>query len=137
MKGVALVDSTGQCKIDGKGTQSIIDQDERFHIISPGSTLSAPGRKRNQLSLAHALALQADLRLFSTLKEDKDLKVIFINGSQSVEAKQQTKYDQMTQYREALGLLQTDFTIMSLRSLGFLCFPFQSVPYCEFFVFLV
>ena len=108
-----------------------------FNIISPGSSLSAPGSNRNQLSLAHALALEADLRLFSTLEEDKDLKVIFINGSQSVEAKQQKKYDQMTQYREALGLLQTDFTIMSLRSLGFLCFPFQFVPYCEFFVFLV
>ena len=28
MKGVVLVDSTGQCKIDGKGTQSIIDKDD-------------------------------------------------------------------------------------------------------------
>ena len=135
MKGVVLVDSTGQCKIDGKGTQSIIDQDKVFHIISPGSSLSAPGRNMNQLSLAHALALEADLRLFSTLEEDKDLKVVFIDGSRSVEAVQKEKYDQMTQYREALGLLQTDFTIMSLQSLGFLCFPFQSAAYCGFSCF--
>ena len=89
MNSIALVDSTGKCKIDGQETQSIKDHDERFHIISPGSSLSAPGKKKNQLSLAHALALEADQRLFSTLKEDKNLKVIFINGSQSVEAKQQ------------------------------------------------
>ena len=94
--------------------------------------MSAPGSNKNQLSLAHALAVEADWRLIQTLEENKDVKVIFINGSQSVEAKQQQKYDQMTQYREALGLLQTDFTIMSLQSLGFLCFPFQSVSYCGF-----
>ena len=61
-----------------KGTQSIIDQDNVFHIISPGSSLSAPGSNRNLLLLAHALALEADLRLFSMLEEDKDLKVIFL-----------------------------------------------------------
>ena len=103
MKGVVLVDSTGQCKIDGKGTQSIIDQDEVLHIISPGSSLSAPGSNKNQLTLAHALAVETYRRLTQTLEENKDVMVIFINGSQSVEAKQQKKYVQMTQYREALG----------------------------------
>ena len=118
MKSIVLVDSTGKCKTDGQDTQSIKDGDDGFHIISPGSTLSAPGKKKGQLSLAHALALEADRQLQSTFKEDKDLKVIFINASQSVEAKQQKKYDQMTQYREALELCQTNFTIMDLKSLG-------------------
>ena len=112
------MDSTGKCKTDGQDTQSIKDGDDGFHIISPGSTLSAPGKKKAQLSLAHALALEADGQLQSTFKEDKPLKVIFINASQSVEPKQQKKYDQMTQYREALGLCQTSFTIMDLKSLG-------------------
>ena len=112
------MDSTGKCKTDGQDTQSIKDGDDGFHIISPGSTLSAPGKKKGQLSLAHALALEADGQLQSTFKEDQPLKVIFINASQSVEPKQQKKYDQMTQYREALGLCQTSFTIMDLKSLG-------------------
>ena len=118
MKSIVLVDSTGKCKIDGQRTQSIKDNDDGLHIISPGSTLSAPGKKKGQLSLAHALALEADGQLQSTFKEDKPLKVIFINASESVEAKQQKKYDQMTQYREALELNQTNFTIMDLKSLG-------------------
>ena len=118
MKSIVLVDSTGKCKIDGQETQSIKDRDGGFHIISPGSTLSAPGKKKGQLSLAHALALEADGQLQSTFRKNKKLKVIFINASESVEAKHQKKYDQMTQYREALQLIQTNFTIMDLKSLG-------------------
>ena len=71
MNGVFLVDSTGQAKIDGTGTQSIIEQHAVFHIFFSGSSQSASGSDRNQLSLAHALAPAADLRLFSTLEEDK------------------------------------------------------------------
>ena len=118
MKSIVLVDSTGKCKIDGQRTQSIKDNDDGLHIISPGSTLSAPGKKKGQLSLAHALALEAVGQLQSTFRKNKKLKVIFINASESVEAKHQKKYDQMTQYREALQLNQTNFTIMDLKSLG-------------------
>ena len=80
MNGVLLVDSTGQAKIDGTGTQLIIEQHAVFHIISSGSSLSASGSDWNQLLLAHALAPGADLRLFSTLEEDKDFKVLFIKS---------------------------------------------------------
>ena len=89
-----------------KGTQSIIDQDEVFHIISPGSSLSAPGSKKNQRSLAHALAVETDPQLRQALAEDKDMKVVFINASESVRSKQQQKYEQMTRYRKALHLLK-------------------------------
>ena len=71
MNGVFLVDSTGQAKIDGTGTQLIIEQHAVFHIISSGSSLSASGSDWNQLLLAHALAPGTDLRLLSTLEEDK------------------------------------------------------------------
>ena len=112
------MDSTGKCKIDGQRTQSIQDNDDGLHIISPGSTLSAPGKKKGELSLAHALALEAVGQLQSTFRKNKMLKVILISASESVEAKHQKKHDQMMQYREALKLIQTNFTIMDLKSLG-------------------
>ena len=132
MKSIVLVDSTGKCKIDGQRTQSIQDNDDGLHIISPGSTLSAPGKKKGQLSLAHALALEAVGQLQSTFRKNKMLKVIFINASGSVQAKQQKKYDQMTQYREALELNQTSFTIMDLKSLGCLSYPCNVFHYVSF-----
>ena len=64
------------------------------HIISPSSSLSAPGSNRNQLLLAHALVLEADLRLFSMLEEDKDLKVIFLMVLTAWRQSHRQKYDQ-------------------------------------------
>ena len=124
MNALALADSTGYGKTRGRRTQSVIDKDGVFHIISPGSSLSAPGSKKNQRSLAHALAVETNPLLTEALEEDKDVKVIFINGCESVGSKQQKKYEQMTRYRKAFDLRETDFTIMSLRSLGvfFVCF---------------
>ena len=119
MNALALADSTGHGKIRGRRTQSVIDKDGVFHIISPGSSLSAPGSKKNQRSLAYALAVETNPLLTEALAQDKHVKVIFINGCQSVGSKQQKKYEQMTRYRKALDLLGTDFTIMSLRSLVF------------------
>ena len=42
MNAVVLADSTGHGKIRGRRTQSVIDKDGVLHIISPGSSLSAP-----------------------------------------------------------------------------------------------
>ena len=120
MNAVALTDSTGYGKTRESRTRSVIDEDGSvFHIISPGSSLSAPGSKKNQWSLAHALAVETNPLLTAALEQDKHVKVIFINGCQSVGSKQQNKYEQMTRYRKALDLLETDFTIMSLQSLVF------------------
>ena len=95
--------------------------------------MSSPGYAKNQRSLAHALAVETDPQLSQALAEDKDMKVVFINASESVRSKQQQhKYEQMTLYREALQLLETDFTIMSLQSLVFVCLFFQSVLHCGF-----
>ena len=92
MNAVALTDSTGYGKIRGSRTQSVFDPARRvLHIISPGSSLSAPGSKKNQRSLAHALAVETNPLLTEALEEDKDVKVIFINGCESVGSKQQKK----------------------------------------------
>ena len=120
MIAMALADSTGYGKIRGSRTQSVIGEEGTvFHIISPGSSLSAPGSKKNQRSLAHALAVETNPLLSEALEQDKHVKVIFMNGCQSVGSKQQKKYEQMTRYRKAMDLLETDFTIMSLQSLAF------------------
>ena len=58
--------------------------------------------------------------------------MIFINASGSVQAKQQKTYDQMTQYREALELHQTSFTIMDLKSPGCLSYPCNVFHYVNF-----
>ena len=118
MNALVLADSTGGGKISGRRTQSVIGEDGVFHIISPGSSLSSPGYAKNQRSLAHALAVETHPQLSQALAEDKDMKVVFINASESVMSKQkQHQYEQMKLYREALQLLETDFTIMSLQSL--------------------
>ncbi len=137
MNAVALTDSTGYGKIRGSRTRSVIDEDGNvFHIISPGSSLSAPGSKKNQWSLAHALAVETNPLLTEALEQDKHVKVIFINGCQSVGSKQQKKHEQMTRYRKALDLLETDFTIMSLQSLAFFFLLF-TLFFLLFFVFIV
>ena len=60
------------------------------------------------------------------------MKVVFINASESVMSKQkQHQYEQMKLYREALQLLETDFTIMSLQSLV------SSVFFVLFILFLL
>ena len=66
------------------------------------------------------------------MAEDRELKVVLINASESVESKNPQTYEQMRQYRKALVLMETDFTIMSLKSLVFLCLFFQSVLHCGF-----
>ena len=125
MNAVVLADSTGYGKSSKRRTQSVIDKDGVFHIISPGSCLSAPGSKKNQRSLAHALAVETNPLLTEALEQEKHVKVIFINGCQSVGSKQQKQYEQMTRYRKAMDLLETDFTIMSLQSLAFFCLCFS------------
>ena len=94
---LALTDCTGVGKITGTTTESFFD-DERgvFHIISPGSCLCAPGSKKNQHSLAHSLAVETNPLLTEVLAQEKHVKVIFINGRESVRAKQQKKYEQVT-----------------------------------------
>ena len=119
--GLVLADSTGQGKTDFQDTRSVLDDNEVFHIISPSSSLSSPGKAPKQLSLAHALAVENDTRLRQALEENRIMKVVFINASDSVMSKKkQQQYRQMKLYREALQLPETDFTIMSLRSL--VCF---------------
>ena len=131
--GLVLADSTGQGKTDFQDTRSVLDENEVFHIISPSSSLSSPGKAPKQLSLAHALAVENDTRLRQALKEDRIMKVVFINASDSVMSKKkQQQYRQMKLYREALQLPETDFTIMSLRSL--VCF---FLVYFVFFLFLL
>ena len=127
MNALVLADSTGGGKSSGRRTQSVIGDDGVFHIISRGSSLSSPGYAKNQLSLAHALAVATRPQLSQALAEDKEMKVSFINASDSVMSKQkQHQYEQMKLYREALQLLETDFTIMSLQSLV-----------CSLFVFFI
>ena len=119
--GLVLADSTGQGKTDFQETRSLLDDKEVFHIISPSSSLSSPGKTPKQLSLAHASAVENDTRLRQALEENRIMKVVFINASDSVMSKKkQQQYRQMKLYREALQLPETDFTIMSLRSL--VCF---------------
>ena len=131
--GLVLADSTGQGKTDFQDTRSVLDDNEVFHIISPSSSLSSPGKAPKQLSLAHALAVENDTRLRQALEEDRIMKVVFINASDSVMSKKkQQQYRQMKLYREALQLPETDFTIMSLQSL--VCF---FLVYFEFFLFLL
>ncbi len=58
------------------------------------------------------------------------MNVVLINASESVRSKQQQhKYEQMTLYREALQLLEADFTIMSLQTLVFCLFVFFDLFY--------
>ena len=66
------------------------------------------------------------------LAQEKHVKVIFINGRESVRAKQQKKYEQMTLYRKAMHLQETEFTIMSLQSLAFF-FPCFSSFFGDFY----
>lgn len=117
---LALTDSTGYGKLVNMKTQKtefVHDcQQGIFHIISPGAALSAAGNK-NQLALAHALkmALQDNAVLKDVLSENLKTKVIFIKAKDSCKAKP-TQYKRMEDYREAMDLKETDFTIMSLES---------------------
>ena len=138
MNALVLTDSTGYGKIRGSRTQSVFDAARRvLHIISPGSSLSAPGSTKNQRSLAYALAVETNPLLTEALEEDKDVKVIFINACESVGSKQQKKYEQMTRYRKAIDQLETDFTIMSLQSLAFFFICFHPFFCWWVFVFIV
>ena len=70
MNSIVLVDRTGKCKINGQENSIKKVNDDGLRIISPGGTLSAPGKKKGQQSLAHALALDADGQLQSTFRKD-------------------------------------------------------------------
>ena len=138
MNALALTDDTGYGKTSGSKAVSFFDELQCvFHIISPGSCLCAPGRRQNQPSLAHCLAVENNPLLTQVLAQVKDVKVIFINGHDSVMATEQKKYEQMTSYRQAMHLPETKFTIRSLLPL---CFVFVSVVYqscfsCVFWIF--
>ena len=81
MNAVALTDSTGYGKTRESRTRSVIDEDGSvFHIISPGSSLSAPGSKKNQWSLARALAVETNPLLSAALEQDQHVKVILLMG---------------------------------------------------------
>ena len=133
MNALVLTDSTGYGKITGTTTQFVFDEERGvFHIISPGSCLCAPGSKKNQHSLAHSLAVETNPLLTEVLAQEKHVKVIFINGRESMKAKQQKTYEQMTLYRKAMHLQETEFTIMSLQSLAFF-FPCFSICFRCFY----
>ncbi len=115
MNALALTDGTGYGKISGTEADSFFDELRGvFHIISPGSCLCAPGRRKNQPSLAHCLAVENNPLLTQVLAQVKDVKVIFINGHDSVMATEQTKYEQMTLYRQFIHVPETKFTNRSL-----------------------
>ncbi len=59
MNALALTDDTGHGKAPGSEAVSFLHEPEGvFHIISPGSCLCASGRRKNQPSLAHSLAVE-------------------------------------------------------------------------------
>ena len=115
MNALALTDDTGHGRAPGSEAVSYLHELEAvFHIISPGSCLCAPGRRQNQPSLAHCLAVENNPLLTQVLAQVRDVKVIFINGHDSVMATEQKKYEQMTLYRQVMHLPETKFTIRSL-----------------------
>ena len=134
MNALALTDDTGHGKTSGSKAVSFFHEPEGvFHIISPGSCLCAPGRRQNQPSLAHCLAVENNPLLTQVLAQVKDVKVIFINGHDSVTATEQKKYEQMTLYRQAMHLPETKFTIRSL--LPWCSFSSVAYQYCFSCVF--
>ena len=107
------------------------------HCLPPGSSLSSPGKAPKQLSLARALAVEKDTQLRQALQEDRIVKVVFINASDSVQSKRkQQGYEQMKLYREALQLFETNITIMSLQSLVCSFFCLFCVLFCFYCRFL-
>ena len=121
MNALALTDGIGYGKISGTEADSFFDELRGvFHIISPGSCLCASGRRKNQPSLAQSLAVENNPLLTQVLAQVRDVKVIFINGHDSVTATEQKKCEQMTLYRKAMHLPETKFTIRSL------------LPWCSF-----
>ena len=133
---LTLADSTGCGKTGCQHTRSVLDG-HNFHIVSPGSSLSSPGKAPKQLSLARALAVEKDTQLRQALQEDRIVKVVFINASDSVQSKRkQQRYEQMKLYREALQLPETNITIMSLQSLVCSFFCLFCVLYCFYCRFL-
>ena len=137
MNALALTDDTGYGKTSGSEADSFFDELRGvFHIISPGSCLCAPGRRKNQPSLAHCLAVENNPLLTQVLAQVNDVKVIFINGHDSVMATEQKKYEQMTSYRQAMHLPETKFTIRSLLPwCSFSSAVYQSCFSCVFFDF--
>ena len=113
MHALALTDDTGQGKAPGSEAVSFVHEGV-FHIISPGSCLCAPGRRQNQPSLAHCLAVENNPLLTQVLAQVNDVKVIFINGHDTVMVTEQKKYEQMTLYRQVMHLPETKFTNRSL-----------------------
>ena len=113
MHALALTDDTGQGKAPGSEAVSFVYEGV-FHIVSPGSCLCASGRRQNQPSLAHCLAVENNPLLTQVLSQVNDVKVIFINGHDTVMVTEQKKYEQMTLYRQVMHLPETKFTNRSL-----------------------
>ena len=115
MNALALTDDTGHGRAPGSKAVSCLHELEAvFHIISPDSCLCAPGRRQNQPSLAHCLAAENNPLLTQALAQVEDVKVIFINGHDTVMVTEQKKYEQMTLYRQVMHLPETKFTNRSL-----------------------
>ena len=115
MNALALTDDTGHGRAPGLEAVSYLHELEAvFHIISPGSCLCAPGRRQNQPSLAHCLAVENNPLLTQVLAQVNDVKVIFINGHDTVMVTEQQKYEQMSLYRQVIHLPETRFTNRSL-----------------------
>ena len=115
MNALALTDDTGYGKTSGSKAVSFFHELQGvFRIISPGSCLCAPGRRQNQPSLAHCLAVENNPLLTQVLAQVNDVKVIFINGHDTVMVTEQKKYEQMTLYRQVMHLPETKFTNRSL-----------------------
>ena len=113
MNALALTDDTGHGEAPGSEAVSFLHEGV-FHIISPGSCLCAPGRRQNQPSLAHCLAVENNPLLTQVLAQVNDVKVIFINGHDTVMVTEQQKYEQMSLYRQVMHLPETRFTNRSL-----------------------
>ena len=61
MNALALTDDSGYGKTSGSEADCFFDALRGvLHILSPGACLCAPGRRKNQPSLAHCLTSIAD-----------------------------------------------------------------------------
>ena len=74
MNALALTDDTCHGKAPGSEAVSFVHEGV-FHIISPGSCLCAPGRRQNQPSLAHCLAVKNNPLLTQVLAQVRDVKL--------------------------------------------------------------
>ena len=75
MNALALTDDSGYGKTSGSEAAGFFDPLRGiFHLISPGACLCAPGRRKNQPSLAHCLAVENNPLLTQVLAQVKDVR---------------------------------------------------------------